>query len=88
MCLSVNLFENQQFKVLVVFPTIFVADTTTKMVCVREECKIFLLNENVKLYEYVSKHATLLKLPLLLGYFSRFLNCPNGTKSRKTSQIL
>ena len=28
-----------------------------------------------------------LKLTLLHGYFSRFLNCTNGTKSRKISQM-
>ena len=29
--------------------------------------------------------ATLLKVTLLHGCFSRFLNCTNGTKSHKTS---
>ena len=33
------------------------------------------------------KPATLLKLTLLYGYFSRFLNCRNGTKSRNASLI-
>ena len=33
------------------------------------------------------KPATLLKLTLLHGYFLRFLNCTNGTKSRNTSHI-
>ena len=33
------------------------------------------------------KPATLLKVTLLHGCFSRFLNCTNGTKSRKASQI-
>ena len=32
--------------------------------------------------------ATLLKVILLHGHFSRFLNCANGTKSRKASQVL
>ena len=32
--------------------------------------------------------ATLLKLTLLLGYFSRFLNCAHRTKSRKALHIL
>ena len=32
--------------------------------------------------------ATLLKVTLLLGCFSRFLNCTNGTKSRKAPHIL
>ena len=31
--------------------------------------------------------ATLLKVALLHGCFSRFLNCTNGTKSRKASHI-
>ena len=31
--------------------------------------------------------ATLLKVTLLHGYFSRFLNCTNATKSRKASQL-
>ena len=31
--------------------------------------------------------TTLLKVTLLHGCFSRFLNCTNGTKSRKTSHI-
>ena len=31
--------------------------------------------------------ATSLKVTLLHGCFSRFLNCTNGTKSRKTSQF-
>ena len=35
----------------------------------------------------VLKPTTLLKLTLLLGCFSRFLNCPNVTKSRKGSHI-
>ena len=34
------------------------------------------------------KPATLLKLTLLHGCFSSFLNCTNGTKSRNTSQML
>ena len=33
------------------------------------------------------KPATLLKVALLHGCFSRFLSCTNGTKSRKTSYI-
>ena len=33
------------------------------------------------------KPATLLKVTLLHGCFSRFLNCANGTKSRKASHI-
>ena len=34
------------------------------------------------------KPAILLKVTLIHGYFSRFLNCTNGTKSsRKTSQL-
>ena len=31
--------------------------------------------------------ATLLKVTLLHGCFSRFLNCTNGTESRKTSHM-
>ena len=37
-----------------------------------------------KLYK---EPATLLKVILLSGCFSRFLNCTNSTKSRKTSHI-
>ena len=33
------------------------------------------------------KPATLLKVTLFHGYFSRFLNCVNGTKSRKAPPI-
>ena len=33
------------------------------------------------------KPATLLKVTLLHGYFSRFLNCTNGTKSRNASHL-
>ena len=33
------------------------------------------------------KPATLLKVTLLHGRFSRFLNCTNGTKSRKASHL-
>ena len=35
----------------------------------------------------VSKVAAWLKITLLHGCFSRFLNCTNGTKSRKASHI-
>ena len=35
---------------------------------------------------FILKAATLIKVTLLHGYFSRFLNCRNSTKSRKTSQ--
>ena len=34
-----------------------------------------------------SKPTTLLKVTLLHGCFSYFLNCTNGTKSRKASQF-
>ena len=34
------------------------------------------------------KPTTLLKVTLLNGQFSRFLNCTNGTKSFKASHIL
>ena len=33
------------------------------------------------------KPATLLKLTLFHRFFSRFLNCTNGTKSRKVSHL-
>ena len=33
------------------------------------------------------KPATFLKLTLLLGCFSRFLNCTNGTKLRNAPQL-
>ena len=32
--------------------------------------------------------ATLLKVALLQAHFSRFLNCVNGTKSLKASQLV
>ena len=35
---------------------------------------------------FKSKPGTLLKVKLLDGRFSRFLNCTNGTKSCKASQ--
>ena len=38
--------------------------------------------ESNSILAYVIKPATLLKLTLLHRCFSRFLNCPNGTKSR------
>ena len=34
------------------------------------------------------KPATLLKVTFLYGCFSRFLNCTNGTKSRKSPHII
>ena len=37
---------------------------------------------------WMSKPATLLKLTLLCGCFSGFLNCTNGTKLQKTSQMI
>ena len=39
------------------------------------------------LFKYV-KSATLLKLTLLHGCFSRFLNCTNSIKSRKAPHII
>ena len=36
---------------------------------------------------HAKSFTTLLKVTLLHGCFSRFLNCTNGTKSRKTSHI-
>ena len=42
--------------------------------------------KNVK-YTYGGKPATLLKVTLLHGCFSCFLNCTNGTKSRKESHM-
>ena len=32
-------------------------------------------------------HGEVLKIALLYGYFSRFLNCTNGTKSKKAFQL-
>ena len=37
---------------------------------------------------YVNIYDALLKVTLVQWYFSRFLNCTNGTKSRKTSQYI
>ena len=37
---------------------------------------------------FFSKPTTLLKVALLHGRFSRFLNCKQSTKSRKTSHIV
>ena len=42
------------------------------------------------LYNYKNvknPHGGALKVTLLYGCFSRFLNCTNGTKSRRTSHI-
>ena len=36
----------------------------------------------------VKLQATLLKLTLLQGFFSRFLNCTNGNKLRKASNMI
>ena len=41
----------------------------------------------ILLVKLEAQPATLLKVTLFDGYFSRFLNCTNGTKSRKTSHI-
>ena len=38
-------------------------------------------------FSKVAGFATLLKVALLHGCFSRFLNCTNGTKSRKASHM-
>ena len=40
------------------------------------------------LVKFQLKPVTLLKVTLLRRYFSRFLNCTNGTKLSKTSHIL
>ena len=42
----------------------------------------------IKPFEIPQKPATLLKVTLLHGCFSRFLNCANGTKSRNASQMI
>ena len=55
-------------------------------------CAIYYHLENVKnihggvivLVKLQAKPATLPKVSFLYGCFSRFLNCTNGTKSRKT----
>ena len=39
-------------------------------------------------YDIRLQPATLLKLTLLHGCFSRFLNCTNGTKSRNATHIV
>ena len=41
----------------------------------------------VKVVVVVVVEGTLLKLTLLHGCFSRFLNCTNSTKSRNASQM-
>ena len=46
----------------------------------RGNCAVLLLVCRLKL-------ATVLKVTLLHGCFSRFLNCTNGTKSRRASHI-
>ena len=54
-------------------------------------CAIWYHLYNVKnlknTHEGVLQPATLLKLTLLHGCFSRFLNCTNGTKSRNASHM-
>ena len=40
------------------------------------------------LFLNVRRSATLLKVTFLLGCFSRYLNCTNGTKSSNASRIL
>ena len=45
------------------------------------------LQAKVKLQKLQVKLQTLLKVTLLHGRFSRFLNFTNGTKSRKVSQL-
>ena len=42
----------------------------------------------IKPFEVPQKPATLLKVTLLHGCFSRFPNCTNGTKSRNASQMI
>ena len=45
------------------------------------------IHERVLLFvKFRLKPATLLKVTILHGYFSRFLNCTNDTKSCKASQ--
>ena len=46
--------------------------------------KSFTFSKN-RLKTFRLKSATLLKVALISGCFSCFLNCRNGTKSRKTS---
>ena len=48
-------------------------------------CTIWYHLYNLKNVE--NTRETLLKVALLRGYFSRFLNCTNGTKSRNASQL-
>ena len=36
----------------------------------------------------INKPATLLKVAIIHGYFSRFLNCTNGTKWYKASHMM
>ena len=45
------------------------------------------LQAEVKLQKLQVKLQTLLKVTLLHGRFSRFLNFTHGTKSRKVSQL-
>ena len=42
---------------------------------------------NLKRKKHPWRNATLLKVTLLHGCFSHFLNCTNGTKSRNASHI-
>ena len=51
-------------------------------------CAIWYHLYNLKHVKNVLQPATLLKVTLLHGCYSRFLNCTNGTKLRKASHIL
>ena len=50
-------------------------------------CAIWYHLYNVKNMKNTHGEVLLLKVSLLHGYFSRFLNCGNGTKTRKASHI-
>ena len=53
------------------------------------EMRCAILYHLYKLKNVNNNHGrVLLKVALLHGYFSRFLNCANVTKSRKASQLV
>ena len=73
------LFRNSRWQV---FYRIAAQKTITKF---PRKTEFFLVKLNSVILKLL-KHATLLKVTLLHGCFSRFLNCSNGSKSRNARQ--
>ena len=60
-----------------------------RLIVIFTQCNHFYNLKNVKnAHGGLLLLATLLKLTLLYGCFSRFLNCTNSTKWRETSQMI